>query len=543
VLAARAAGWLERPAEAARWLKTAGAEGLLDLEPEERPAVLGLAGDLEAARAAAEGELAPLWNAVLRGEVPGRGALARLDGLEPFRRARLLLDLELLLPGVAPAERLAEAAARFRRIGASRYAALLERAEQGGWSALRRYLESSPGGAPDPGGAAELLRAIGHSEAELLLRRRDGSEERRVSGGGGEEELAAEVDGGTLLLRAPRIDDSLRALFALFLRELEVAPRAAGSAAAAESTALLGRSPLLLAALERLLQFAASEMPVLLLGESGTGKELAAREVRRASARAGGPWVAVNCAALSETLLLSDLFGHARGAFTGADRAHAGVFETAHGGTVFLDEIGDLPPVAQGNLLRVLQEGEVRRLGESLPRKVDVRLIAATHRDLATLVREGKFRQDLFYRLKVCTVTLPPLRERGDDLELLAESFLETERRRLGRPLLRFAPEARRRLLAHSWPGNVRELQHAIRAAATLAGDGPIGAEALDIEVSEREPPAAGYHREVEEFRRALVRRALAATQGNRAAAARQLGLSRQALSYLVRELGLDAGR
>jgi transcriptional regulator with GAF, ATPase, and Fis domain len=249
--------------------------------------------------------------------------------------------------------------------------------------------------------------------------------------------------------------------------------------------------------------------------------------------------VAVNCAALSETLLLSDLFGHARGAFTGADRPHAGVFETANGGTVFLDEIGDLPPAAQGNLLRVLQEGEVRRLGESLPRKVDVRLVAATHRDLAAMVRDGRFRQDLYYRLKVCTVTMPPLRERGDDVELLAESFLEAERRRLGLPHLQLTGEARRRLRAHTWPGNVRELAHVLKAAAALTGDGPIEASALDLDTSDAALPASDYHREVDDFRRAILRRALAAHGGNRAAAARQLGVSRQALSYLVRELGL----
>jgi transcriptional regulator with GAF, ATPase, and Fis domain len=284
-------------------------------------------------------------------------------------------------------------------------------------------------------------------------------------------------------------------------------------------------------------------MPVLLLGESGSGKELAAREVRRASARAGAPWVPVNCAALSETLLLSDLFGHARGAFTGADRARAGVFETANGGTVFLDEIGDLPPVAQGNLLRVLQEGEVRRLGESTARRVDVRLVAATHRDLGAMVRDGRFRQDLYYRLKVCTVTLPPLRERGGDVMLLAEHFLAAERRRRERPQLHLAADACRALEAHRWPGNVRELAHALQAAAALAGNGPIRAAMLDLGAPSVEEPvsaASAYHQELDDFRRGLLRRALRAAGGQRAEAARRLGLSRQALSYLVLHLGLD---
>ena len=165
---------------------------------------------------------------------------------------------------------------------------------------------------------------------------------------------------------------------------------------------------------------------MLILGESGTGKELAARHLHRASRRRDAHFVAVNCAALSDDLLLSDLFGHARGAFTGADRDRAGVFETAEGGTVFLDEIGDLPAPAQGMLLRVLQEGEVRRVGESLPRAVDVRVVAATHRDLSAMVGEGGFRQDLYYRLGVGTVELPALRDRGRDPILLAEHFLET---------------------------------------------------------------------------------------------------------------------
>ena len=369
----------------------------------------------------------------------------------------------------------------------------------------------------------------------------------------GGEELYAEGGGGTLRLRTTRIDEVLRAIFTLLLRELPdladhrpAVRRADGpeaDGAAADASGLIGESPLLAAALERLRQFAPSDMPVLLLGESGSGKELAAREIRRASARASAAWVPVNCAALSETLLLSDLFGHARGAFTGADRARAGVFETANGGTVFLDEIGDLPPVAQGNLLRVLQEGEVRRLGESTARRVDVRLVAATHRDLARMVTDGKFRQDLYYRLKVCTVTLPPLRERGEDVMLLAEHFLAAERRRRSLPQLHLAADARRSILAHRWPGNVRELANVVQAATALAGNGAIRASMLDLDRpagGEVADEASAYHQELDDFRRALLQKALRASGGNRAAAARRLGLSRQALSYLVLNLGLD---
>lgn len=569
VLAARACGWLERPGEAAAWLEWVDASGLGELEAEELPALFALAGRLEEARVQARtGAFAALWLPVLAGEPPpvaafpvpgppgpaGVAALpasaAALAGLPAFRRARLLLDLELTLPGAVPRAHREAAAEHFRRLGASRYAAVLARGEAGQWTALRDYLQCAPGDRP---ALADLFRAVGAPECEVVwsgpagdLRWVEGSAQLQ----GGEELMAASA-GGILRLRAVKIDEVLRAIFALLLRELPVLrpelrsspePGSDGTGGAL-AEGLIGESPELAAALERLRHFAPSDMPVLLLGESGSGKELAAREVRRASGRAGAPWVPVNCAALSETLLLSDLFGHSRGAFTGADRARAGVFETANGGTVFLDEIGDLPPVAQGNLLRVLQEGEVRRLGESTARRVDVRLVAATHRDLGAMVREGKFRQDLYYRLKVCTVTLPPLRERGNDVMLLAEHFVALERRRRELPHLQLAADARRAIEAHRWPGNVRELAHSLQAAAALAGNGPIRAAMLDLGAPRVAAPAnesSAYHQEIDDFRRALLRRALRASAGNRAEAARRLGLSRQALSYLVLHLGLE---
>jgi two-component system response regulator AtoC len=240
-------------------------------------------------------------------------------------------------------------------------------------------------------------------------------------------------------------------------------------------------------------------------------------------------------------LLLSDLFGHARGAFTGADRERLGVFETAQGGTVFLDEIGDLPPVAQGMLLRVLQEGEVRRLGESLARKVDVRVVAATHRDLARASREGAFRQDLYFRLRGASVTLPPLRERGGDVILLATRMIEREASRLKIvPVPRLDAQAAERLARHSWPGNVRELENVVRVACQLAaGQAEIALEHLEIEEAEGKS-AGSYQRQVDELKSRLIREALIATGRKRAAAARLLGLTRQALSYLIRELRID---
>ncbi len=303
-----------------------------------------------------------------------------------------------------------------------------------------------------------------------------------------------------------------------------------------DRSGMIGESAVLQMALGRIARLAPGDLPVLVLGESGTGKELAARAIHRASARAHRPFVAVNCAALSETLILSDLFGHSKGAFTGADRDHKGVFETADGGTVFLDEIGDLPLSAQGLLLRVLQEGEVRSVGRTLARKVDVRVLAATHRDLASMVAERTFRQDLFYRLKVGSVTLPPLRERGEDVLLLAERFLGSRGR--------LSKEARSRLLAYDWPGNIRELQNILGVAVALAEGEVILPEHLELpeELPEELPKKLPhtYHAAVEAFRRGLIEKALVEAGGNQSAASQSLGLSRQSLSYLVRQLRIE---
>ena len=242
----------------------------------------------------------------------------------------------------------------------------------------------------------------------------------------------------------------------------------------------------------------------------------------------------MNCAAVQESLIQSDLFGHIKGSFTGADRDRPGFFESARAGTVFLDEIGDLPLVAQGKLLRVLQEGEIRRVGESFARKVDVRVITATHRDLEQMVSRGEFRRDLFYRLKAATVTLPPLRDRGKDILLLADHFLT-----LRRSKNRLSEKVRARLLSHQWPGNVRELQNVVGVADTLAQGQAIRIEHLDLPQPAVET-MGDYHQMVEQYRKDLISKAMSETGGNRAAAARRLGLSRQALSYLVRQLGLS---
>ncbi|GMU66167.1 MAG: hypothetical protein AMXMBFR36_24410 [Acidobacteriota bacterium] len=536
VVEARALGWLGRSGSAAASLEAVAPEALTYLEPEERPFLFALAGRIDRALelAAAAGELAALVAPLVSGEVPPPGRWRALDRLEPYRRARFVLDAELAAPGSVPSERREEAAEWFRRAGIARAAERIERSRGVAWRALADYFRRPAG---DPDAIESLLAAVGHSEAELVIRAESG--EHRLAGTGARRlpaERVAAFGAAELVLRAESFDEPLRALFALFLRDVPSPPPEPAQAVGG----MLGESPALRAALDRLRRFAASDLPVLILGENGTGKELAARLVHEASPRAAAPRIAVNCAGLSDTLLLAQLFGHARGAFTGADRERAGFFESARGGTVFLDEIGDFPAPAQGSLLRVLQEKEVQRLGESLPRRVDVRLVAATNRNLEAMVEEGRFRQDLYFRLKAATVVLPPLRERGQDALLLAEHFLGAQRR--NRPGLKLTPEARRALAAHDWPGNVRELANVVAAAAVLSHDGRIAPEHLDLGGAAAAPAEradGGYHAQVETFRRRLIERALGDCEGNLAAAARKLGVSRQFLSQFVRKYGL----
>jgi len=234
---------------------------------------------------------------------------------------------------------------------------------------------------------------------------------------------------------------------------------------------------------ERIRKVAPTDSTVLIRGESGTGKELVARALHENSPRKDAPVVAVNCAAIPDALIESELFGHEKGAFTGAIAEHRGLLETADGGTLFLDEIGELPAAAQARLLRVLQEGEIRRVGSARARKVNVRLIAATHRDLEGRVAEGLFRSDLYFRLHVIEIQLPPLRDRGDDIAILAEFLLAKICRRLNRPRVWLTPPALAAMKAYRWPGNVRELENAIERAVILCEDGQITADLLAIDV------------------------------------------------------------
>ncbi|HVQ74241.1 MAG TPA: sigma-54 dependent transcriptional regulator [Candidatus Binatia bacterium] len=315
-------------------------------------------------------------------------------------------------------------------------------------------------------------------------------------------------------------------------------------AANARERLILGEDPGMQCAVELARKAAAARSTVLLLGESGTGKEIVARAIHRWSDRASQPFVAVNCVALSRELLESDLFGHERGAFTGAHQLKKGKIELAHGGTVLLDEVGDVPLELQTKLLRFLQERELERVGGTRPISVDVRIVAATNRDLDRAVHEGRFREDLYYRLNVIPIILPPLRERSGDLPVLAEFFLqrfaaETKKRFAG-----IAPEAMERLRAHTWPGNVRELANVIERAIVL-GSGPmITPDDLPRRLADSEPRRAAeslsYREALARARRALIIKALARTEGNRAAAARALGLHKTHLFKLMKALGID---
>ena len=311
-------------------------------------------------------------------------------------------------------------------------------------------------------------------------------------------------------------------------------------------TGIVGRSPRIAQALTLADKVARHPSTVLITGESGTGKELVARHIHDASPRASRPFVAVNCAAIPEALLESELFGHAKGAFTGATAERQGLFEEAHEGTLFLDELGDLPVALQVKLLRALQEGEVRRVGDNASRSVDVRLVAATARDLEADVADGKFRADLYYRINVVRIHLPALRERSEDIPELVRHFIERFNRRLGMHVTGTAPAAMRALVEYPWPGNVRELENVVERAMVLT-DGPqLCVEQLPTlapPVTRNEtavsPLDLSVKRRTEELERALIKEALERTRGNRTRAAKLLDLSHRALLYKIRDYGL----
>ncbi|MDD4862878.1 MAG: nitric oxide reductase transcriptional regulator NorR [Alishewanella agri] len=338
------------------------------------------------------------------------------------------------------------------------------------------------------------------------------------------------------------------------LRQGEL-PAAGTSTVAAQQYEIIGQSPALQRILQELDVVASSELPVLLLGETGVGKELFARQLHRRSGRADKPMIYVNCAALPESLAESELFGHSKGAFSGALSERAGRFDAADGGTLFLDEVGELPLSVQAKLLRVLQNGEIQRLGSDKLQRVNVRLVAATNRDLQQQVKQGEFRADLYHRLSVYPIPIPPLRERSEDLSLLAGHFLEQNRSRLGLRSLRLAPTAELALLGYNWPGNIRELEHVIsRAAIKALSQGAqrsdiviLQPELLDLPQTLRAPlspaptilPAQGLKEAVNQLQQQLILQALQQHQQCWSKAARALQLDASNLHKLAQRLGL----
>ena len=307
-------------------------------------------------------------------------------------------------------------------------------------------------------------------------------------------------------------------------------------------SALKGASPPMLKLKETLAVVAPAEATVLITGESGTGKEVVAQILHQNSRRKDGPMVKVSCAALPENLLESELFGHEKGAFTGAIARREGRFKVADGGTLFLDEIAEMSPSTQAKLLRALQEGEYSPLGSDKTFTADVRILAATNRDLKKAVAEGSFREDLYYRLNVVNLEMPPLRERGEDIISLAEAFLVDFNRKNRRDLRGFSPEARKRLLAYHWPGNVRELINAVERAVIMAKGPFIEAGDLPLALQESAPAGeAGLHAglTMREMERALIEKTLLATGGNRTHAADMLGITRKTLQNKIKEYGL----
>ena len=309
---------------------------------------------------------------------------------------------------------------------------------------------------------------------------------------------------------------------------------------------MLGTSPQMQEVFALIRKVATTNAPVLLLGESGTGKEMAAAAIHRRSTRKDGPFIAINCNAIPESLLESELFGHEKGAFTGAHVQRKGLLETASGGTLFLDEIGELPPAIQVKLLRFLQEQRLQRVGGRQEIQVDTRLVAATNANLKELINSGKFREDLYFRIAVVTIRLLPLRERGGDIVFLAREFLQRYSSQDGRPKMVFAPEALRAMSRYSWPGNVRELQNRVKRGVIMSSGSRVTAKDLELErdqVNLTSSSTTTLRQAREHVERKMVEQALKRNSGKITSAAADLGISRPTLYELMEKLGIAKER
>ncbi|MCC7258592.1 MAG: sigma-54-dependent Fis family transcriptional regulator [Gammaproteobacteria bacterium] len=316
----------------------------------------------------------------------------------------------------------------------------------------------------------------------------------------------------------------------------------AAAPATTERVRLLGESAPVQKLREMITRVARSQAPVHITGESGTGKELVARMIHELGARAAGPFVPVNCGAIPGELMESEFFGHRKGSFTGAVGDKPGLFQSAEGGTLFLDEIAELPLPMQVKLLRVIQEKSVRPIGQTQEVPVDVRILSATHKDLRALVAAGQFREDLFYRIDVIELRVPPLRERGGDILLLARHLLERQARELGLPVPVLGAEAAAKLVAHAFPGNVRELENIVERAVALCAGGTIGGDDIELRGGSLPPADEGnaLGERLDSVQRDAIQKALEANRWNKTAAARQLGLTLRALRYRMEKLGME---
>ncbi len=394
---------------------------------------------------------------------------------------------------------------------------------------------------PQPGQPDEGLAAL----SEILAV--DAATKVIIVSGQGEREnaLRAIGAGGYDFLCKPVALEELRLILqrCFYVAALEQECRQMQQILAADEAfeGMLGASPVIRSFFESIRKVAPTDAPVLILGESGTGKERAAHALHTRSARRDGPFVAINCGAIPETLLESELFGHEKGAFTGAHAQRKGRIESASGGTLFLDEIGEIPQPLQVKLLRFLQEQTIERVGGRQSIRIDVRVVAATNADLAKGMAEGRFREDLYYRLAVVKLTLPPLRERGADVRLLAQAFLRRFAVQFGKTGLSFDAEALRALDRYRWPGNVRELENRVKRAAIMGGAKRLTAEDLELPAAPEDGSGAplGLKEAREELERRMILNALRTHGGKVAPAAAELGVSRPTLYELIEKLGI----